>query len=224
RALHGVDEVGNEVVPPFQLHVDLLERVHRLGLEGDQTVVSGDHPQPHDDHQNQRNPQHRNSRVKEVRRCYYVGECGRSFASACRTTSATPASPGPTRASGWSASTCNSTPRVTGMRRHVVGAPASFVVSRVNQAVSARPERPRGMPSAPLSCKRSGNGSDAPSTCAQRRSNTSPVLSFMSLVSAVSVAPSIWRSLIQSSCRKWRYEYVAAVPRPSGGLTRPRVT
>jgi hypothetical protein len=44
RALDGVDEVGDQVVPPLELHVNLLPGVHRLVLEGDEAVVGADHP------------------------------------------------------------------------------------------------------------------------------------------------------------------------------------
>ena len=72
-------------------------------------------------------------------------------------------------------------------------------IKQISQAVRARPERPRGIPSAPFSGKCSGVGNEVPRTWAQRRSRTSPVWSCMSLVIAASVAPSICRSLMASS-------------------------
>ena len=44
----------------------------------------------------------------------------------------------------------------------------------------------------------------APSTAATRRSIRSPVRSANSRVIASSVAPSIWRSLMARTCRRWR--------------------
>jgi hypothetical protein len=48
---HRLDQVGNEVVPLFRLHVDVGERLIDPLAHGDEAVVDRDDPQPeHDDH------------------------------------------------------------------------------------------------------------------------------------------------------------------------------
>src|SRR5207247_6981706 len=107
RAPDRVDEVGDEVVAAFELDVDLLKGVQRLVLGRDEAVVGPDHPPDHDDDEYQQDPRaHRCSRVKggagrsATGARHYAGRFGRSFESACRTASATPASSAPSRASG----------------------------------------------------------------------------------------------------------------------------
>src|SRR3989441_12445397 len=102
----------------FRSDVDLLERVERLVLERDEPVVRADQPADDDDEQSEEYQRaHGRSRFEKVVPPY-APPCGMSFASACRTASATAPSSGPSRASGCAASTCSSRPRPTGMRRH----------------------------------------------------------------------------------------------------------
>ena len=49
RALDRVHQVGNQIVAPLELHVDLLPGVGHLVLERDEAVVGADDPQD-DDH------------------------------------------------------------------------------------------------------------------------------------------------------------------------------
>src|SRR2546422_4838963 len=137
-----VDEVGDEVVAALELDVDLLERVERLVLEGDEPVVRADQPADEDDQQNEKYYRaHGRSRFENI--VPYALSCGMSFARACRTASATALSSGPSRASGCAASTCSSMPCPTGIRRHELGTSGSRWASRVIHAVSARPALPR---------------------------------------------------------------------------------
>src|SRR5258708_35727283 len=122
-------QIGDQIVPPLELDVDLCERVERLVLERKEAVVGRDDPQHDDDEDDQRKPKHRHSKVGgwnsgyDMRR--YAGAGGASFAIAWRTASARAASSVPSRTSGWPVSTFSSTPRATGMRRQVAagGAP-----------------------------------------------------------------------------------------------------
>src|SRR4029077_16301682 len=200
-AAHGVDEVGDQIVAAFELDVDLLEGVERLVLERDEPVVCGDAPGCHHDENDQEYERpHVSSGFRSE--SLYAVLCGRSFASAWRTASATAGSSGPSRASGWAVSMWSSTPRPTGMRRHELAVSGSRAASRAIHAVSARPDLPRGGAPLLLRGSWSGPGIDAPRACAARRSSTSPVWSCMSLVMDARVAPSICRSLILSSWRK----------------------
>src|SRR5438445_7646072 len=97
-----VDEVGDEVVAALELDVDLLERVERLVLEGDEPIVRADQPADEDDQQNEKHHRaHGRSRFENM--VPYALPCGMSFARACRTASATALSSGPSRASGCAA-------------------------------------------------------------------------------------------------------------------------
>lgn len=53
RAGHRTHEVRDQIVPPFQLDVDLLPRVRHLILLADQPIVGAYHPQHHEDDYNQ---------------------------------------------------------------------------------------------------------------------------------------------------------------------------
>jgi hypothetical protein len=90
---------------------------------------------------------------------------------ACRTVSATTASPGPTRASGCAASTCSSMPRPRGMR------PGAQVPRSRTASRAIKRERASGSPAGPQALRRKTIGGRAGGAGARaaRRSSTSPV-------------------------------------------------
>ena len=54
---HRLHEIGNQIVPPFELHVDLRPRILRLHLFADQTVINGDAELNHDSYPGNRDLQ-----------------------------------------------------------------------------------------------------------------------------------------------------------------------
>src|SRR5207245_8329855 len=62
-----VHEIGNQIMTTLELDVDLLERVERLVLEGDQPVVRPDQPPDEDDEDNQQYQWAHGSSVGEIR-------------------------------------------------------------------------------------------------------------------------------------------------------------
>src|SRR5664280_3119386 len=59
--LDGLDEVGDQVVPPLELHVDLAPRILHLVAGADQAVVHAQHPRHrhHDHDQDHESEDHR---------------------------------------------------------------------------------------------------------------------------------------------------------------------
>jgi hypothetical protein len=57
-ALGGFHQVGNEIVSPLQLHIDLGERILEPVAQRNQTVVDPDGPEADDEDEQDQNSEH----------------------------------------------------------------------------------------------------------------------------------------------------------------------